>query len=77
MPSPEEVGAMLRWLGEVPLPYSFPVCRIGGGYIRDRFFKDDEGPLVFFSMEALQRYLTKVRYCLVSVHHGTFDKYFC
>ena len=60
-PSFEEAEAMLRWIEGVSLPQSFPVCRLGGGCIRDRFFKDAEAPFAFSSVEALQRYLDRVR----------------
>ncbi|TEB28113.1 hypothetical protein FA13DRAFT_1736013 [Coprinellus micaceus] len=59
VPSSEDAGAVLSWLREVPLPHSFPVCRIGGGHIKHCFFPDYEAPLTFSSVDALQRYLSR------------------
>jgi hypothetical protein len=71
VPSSEDAGAVLSWLREVPLPHSFPVCRIGGGHIKHRFFPDYEAPLTFSSVDALQRYLSRVRFawyiCIVTL----------
>ncbi|KAF8650275.1 hypothetical protein AX16_005329 [Volvariella volvacea WC 439] len=58
-PNPEKVAAMLAWLQGIPLPSGTPVGRLAGGYIRHSFFNDNEAPLAFSSVDAIQRYVNK------------------
>ncbi|KAF9814929.1 hypothetical protein IEO21_04873 [Rhodonia placenta] len=63
-PDPTKIAEALRWLSEVPAPPDHVFGPLGGGVIRHSFFKDYEAPLVFSSIEALERYIEKVRSCL-------------
>ena len=56
----ERAGEALKWLSSVPAPPNHVIGPLGGGCIRHRFFKDDEAPLLFSSVEALERYMEKV-----------------
>jgi hypothetical protein len=58
---PESTVAALKWLSEVPLPPEHIIGPLEGGPIRHRFFKYYEAPLRFSSVEALERYIEKVR----------------
>ena len=53
----------LVWLSSVPPPPNHVIGPLGGGHIRHHFFKDGEAPLLFSSVEALQRYMNRVRPC--------------
>ncbi|KAL7922621.1 hypothetical protein ACQKWADRAFT_291946 [Trichoderma austrokoningii] len=53
------VSAALAWLARVPAPPGHVLGPLGGGYIRHPFFKDDEAPLRFSSVDALQRYMDR------------------
>ena len=65
----ERTAAALKWLSGVPAPPKHVMGPLGGGYIRHRFFKDYEAPLLFSSIEALERYIEKVRPCLYLLEH--------
>ena len=60
----------LVWLSRVPPPPNHVIGPLGGGHIRHDFFKDGEAPLLFSSVEALQRYMHRVRpyFRFLSVH---------
>lgn len=58
-PDPTKIAEALRWLSEVPAPPDHVFGPLGGGVIRHSFFKDYEAPLVFSSIEALERYIEK------------------
>ncbi len=58
---PERTVEALRWFMGVPAPPGHVLGPLGGGIIRHRFFKDNEAPLVFSSIGALERYIAKVR----------------
>jgi hypothetical protein len=45
---------------------------LGGGRIRHKFFKEYTAPLLFSSVEALQRYMHKVRPCFYFLEHPPF-----
>ena len=51
----------LVWLSNVPPPPNHVIGPLGGGPIRHKFFDDYEAPLLFSSVEALQRYMNRVR----------------
>ena len=57
----ERIVGALRWLSGVPAPPGHVIGPLGSGYIRHGFFKDNEAPLRFSSVEALERYIEKVR----------------
>ncbi|KAF8887909.1 hypothetical protein CPB85DRAFT_1566587 [Mucidula mucida] len=61
---PERMTEAVRWLMGVPAPPGHKFGPLGGGPIRHRFFKDYEAPLVFSSIEALERYMEKARMLL-------------
>lgn len=65
----ERTSEALKWLSEVPAPPGHVFGPLGGGVIRHRFFKDYEAPLAFSSVEALERYIEKVRLCLHLFEH--------
>lgn len=66
---PERIAEAVRWLSGVPAPADHVLGPLGGGVIRHSFFKDYEAPLVFSSIEALERYIEQVRPCLYSLEH--------
>jgi hypothetical protein len=64
---PERTAQALDWLSRVSAPPEDVVGSskdamgpVGGGLIRHRFFKDDEAPLDFSSIDALERYMNEV-----------------
>lgn len=59
----ERAAQALDWLSKVPPPSEDVLGPIGGGPIRHTFFKDHEAPLTFSSIDALERYMNKVRRC--------------
>ena len=59
----DRTAQALVWLSRVPPPPNHVIGPLGGGRIRHKFFKEDTAPLVFSSVEALQRYMYKVRTC--------------
>lgn len=59
----------LRWLSSVPAPPGHVFGPLGGGLIRHRFFLDSTAPLAFSSIEALERYIARVRPCLYFLEH--------
>lgn len=65
---PERTADALKWLSEVPAPPGHVFGPLGGGVIRHRFFKDWKAPMVFSSIEALERYIEKVSSCLFLEH---------
>jgi hypothetical protein len=62
----------LVWLSRVPPPPDHVIGPLGGGRIRQKFFKDYTAPLLFSSVEALQRYMHKVHLCFHSLEHPLF-----
>jgi serine/threonine protein kinase len=62
---PQRAARALQWLRGVRLPDDVPFGEsLGGGRLRHPLFKDFEAPLRFSSIEALERYLNKVRPCV-------------
>jgi hypothetical protein len=65
MPTPPDfishTRAALTWLASVPAPPGLVLGPVGGGLIRHHFFKDHEAPLIFSSVQALERYIERVR----------------
>jgi len=59
----------LKWLSEVPPPPGHVIGPLGGGRIRHQFFKNYRAHLHFSSVEALERYIEKVRLCLDFLQH--------
>ncbi|CAA7268184.1 unnamed protein product [Cyclocybe aegerita] len=57
----ERTAEALKWLLGVPAPPNHVIGPLGGGRIRHRFFKDYKAPLLFSSIEALERYIEKGR----------------
>jgi hypothetical protein len=74
-PSPPDLNkieAALGWLSGVPPPPNHEIGPLGGGLIRHPLFNNDKAPLKFSSVEALGRYMNKVRPRLVffsSIYH--------
>lgn len=65
----------LVWLSNVPPPPNHAIGPLGGGRIRHRFFDDYEAPLLFSSVDALQRYMDRVRLSFIfSSSHASFTK---
>ncbi|KAJ7262661.1 hypothetical protein B0H12DRAFT_1201281 [Mycena haematopus] len=58
-PDLERTAEALRWLSGVPAPAGHVFGPLGGGPIRHSFFKDFKAPLVFSSIQALERYIEK------------------
>ncbi|KAH8917037.1 hypothetical protein BT69DRAFT_1302168 [Atractiella rhizophila] len=54
-------AAVLQWLSEVPLPPNHSFGQLNGGHFQHEFFKDGVTPLVFTSVDALERYIEKAR----------------
>ncbi|KAH9977052.1 hypothetical protein BGW80DRAFT_1542951 [Lactifluus volemus] len=59
----DRTAQALVWLSSVPPPPNHVIGPLGGGCIRHKFFKRYRAPLLFSSVEALQRYMRKVRPC--------------
>lgn len=57
----ERKAEVSRWLSNVPIPPGHVIGPLGNGLIRHRFFKDHKAPIRFSSVEALERYIAKVR----------------
>lgn len=56
----EKAAAALSWLSKVPAPPGHTrIGPLGNGCARHRLFKDNQAPLPFSSIEALERYLNK------------------
>ncbi|RDB18139.1 hypothetical protein Hypma_000611 [Hypsizygus marmoreus] len=55
----DRIVQALVWLSSVPPPPDHVIGPLGGGPIRHKFFKDYTAPLLFSSVEALQRYMRK------------------
>lgn len=58
---PSSTAAALKWLADVPLPSDHIFGPLGGGPFSHPFFKNHTAPLNFSSVEALERYIEKVR----------------
>ncbi|KAG9017989.1 hypothetical protein FRB90_012714 [Tulasnella sp. 427] len=63
--SPDRTAQALLWLSRVPPPLNHVIGPLGGGHICHQSFKDYKAPLLFSSVEALQRYMHKA-YTLLS-----------
>jgi hypothetical protein len=57
----DRTAQALVWLSSVPPPPNHVIGPLGGGPIRHKFFQDRTAPLLFSSVEAIQRYIRKVR----------------
>lgn len=57
----QRVAGALQWLRSLPAPDGATIGPIGGGPARHMLFKDYEAPLAFSSIDALERYMNKVR----------------
>ena len=68
----DRTAQALVWLSSIPPPPNHVIGPLGGGYIRHKFFNDYEAPLLFSSVEALQRYTHKVRLCFHFLEHPPF-----
>jgi len=68
----DQTAQALVWLSSVPPPPNHDIGPLGGGRIRHKFFKDYKAPLIFSSVEALQRYMRKVRPCFYILEHPPF-----
>lgn len=55
-----KIEKAVRWLATVVPPDGHKLGPLGGGAIVNRLFKDDEAPLVFTDVGALQLYMEKV-----------------
>ena len=67
-PDLEKRADALIWLSKVPPPPNHLLGPLGGGRIRHQFFKDYKAPLHFSSVEALERFIERVRSCSSSMH---------
>jgi len=65
-PDPQKIADALRWLSKVPPPPNHVIGPLAGGCIRHKFFQEYEAPLDFSSVQALERYINKVRLSPVS-----------
>jgi hypothetical protein len=77
MPTPPDFIAQMTaavvWLASVPAPPNHVIGPLlGGGLIRHGFFKESRAPLRFSSVEALERYITKVRPGFYFLEHPPF-----
>lgn len=69
----DRTAKALVWLSSVPPPNpNHMIGPLGGGPIHHKFFKEYEAPLLFSSVEALQRYIHKVRPCFHFLMHPPF-----
>jgi hypothetical protein len=68
----DRTAQALVWLSSVPPPPNHVIGPLGDGCIRHKFFKDYTAPLLFSSVEALQRYMCKVRACFHFLEHPPF-----
>ena len=68
----DQTAQALVWLSSVPPPPNHVIGPLGGGRIGHKFFKDYKAPLIFSSVEALQRYMRKVRPCFYILEHPPF-----
>jgi len=66
----EKTAEALRWLSQVPPPEDDigpnseqVIGPVGGGLIRHGFFKNHTAPLNFSGVDALERYMNRVRRC--------------
>jgi hypothetical protein len=66
------VIAALVWLASVPAPRGHVLGPLGGGRIRHGFFKNARAPLPFSNVDALQRYMDKVRSCFYFLERPAF-----
>ena len=62
----DRIAMALACLATVPPPAGHMIGPLGGGRVRHGFFKDDIAPLPFPDIDALQRYMNKVRLCVHS-----------
>jgi hypothetical protein len=62
--APEKVAKALQWLHGLPAPSDITIGSVGGHYARYRLFKEFPAPLPFSSMEALLKYMNRVRLSL-------------
>ena len=60
------IAAALSWLMMCPLPVCCKLGPIGGGRMQHDFFRKEEAPLEFPSVEALEKYVNKARIMLLS-----------
>ena len=68
----KRVAEALKWLSEVKLPPDHVIGPFEGGLIHHEVFKHFEAPLPFPNVDALERYLEKVRPCLYLIEHAPF-----
>lgn len=68
----DRTAQALVWLSSVPPPPNHVIGPLGGGRIRHKFFKDYTAPLLFSSVEALQRYMRKVHPRFHFLQHPPF-----
>ena len=68
----DRTAKALVWLSNVPPPPNHVIGPLGGGPICHKFFKDYTAPLLFSSVEALQRYIRKARPCFHFLEHTPF-----
>ena len=80
----ERTARALDWLSGVSAPpedvigHSKDVIGpIGGGPIRHGFFKNNKAPLVFSSIDALERYMNKVRHYLLFFRVSAIQQLAC
>ena len=68
----DRTAQALVWLSSVPPPPNHVIGPLVGGRIRHKFFKEYTAPLLFSSVEALQRYMRKVPPCFHFLEHPPF-----
>jgi hypothetical protein len=79
----ERTARALDWLSGVSAPPEDVIGHskdtmgpVGGGLIRHKFFKNHKAPLVFSSIDALERYMNEVRRCLYFFKYPPSDNIF-
>ena len=68
----DRAARALAWLSTIPPPTGHLIGPLEGGRIRHRFFQDNVAPFPFPNVEALERYMHKVRPCFYSLEHPPF-----
>ena|ERR1700722_19185115 len=62
----QRVARALQWLRDLPAPDSVMIGPIGNAPARHTLFKHYVSPLCFSIVEAIERYLNRVRPCFVT-----------
>jgi hypothetical protein len=63
--APEKIAKALQWLYDLPAPLDVTIGSVGSRYARYSLFKEFTVSLPFSSMEALEKYMNRVRLCVL------------